>query len=176
MNIKKKNVGDSVHLIIALFTIYSTWRYGDWENWHKYHTTMIYIATGGLLYEFLAHDNKLWTFHPDFLMNEQLTVLVYALVTMPLSVLIFLSRYPRTFRKQLLYLMKWVLIYASVELLLQSCGRISYNHGWSFYYSLLFDMMMFPMLILHHWKPLRAYLLSVVIIFLLMQWLHIPLH
>ncbi|MGM0880389.1 MAG: CBO0543 family protein [Bacillota bacterium] len=177
VNIKKiKNVGDSVHLIIALFTIFSTWRYGDWANWKKYHTTMMYIATGGLLYEYLTHDNSLWTFHPDFLFNEQLTVIVYALVTMPLSVLIFLSRYPRTLRKQLFYLIKWVIIYASVELLLQSYGRISFHHGWSFYHSLLFDMMMFPMLIFHHWKPLRAYLVTIVIIIFLMQWLNVPMH
>lgn len=165
-----------LHLIIALFTIFSTWRFGDWANWKKYHTTMLYIAAGGLLYEYLSNGHKYWIFHSDVLFNEQLTVIVYALVTMPLSVLIFLSRYPRTYKKQFIYLIKWVIIYASAELILQCFGRITYQHGWSFYHSLLFDIMMFPMLIFHHWKPLWAYLVSIFIVIFLMQYFNVPMH
>ena len=130
---------------------------------------------GGLLYEYLTRDNTMWYFYPDFLFNEKMIVIIYALVTMPLSVLIFLSRYPQTSKKQLIYLTKWVFIYVFVETILLSFGRILYQHGWSLFHSLLFDMMMFPMLILHHKKPLWAYLVSIVIVFLLMHWFDVPM-
>ncbi|CAH1213176.1 hypothetical protein PAECIP111891_03924 [Paenibacillus allorhizoplanae] len=166
-----------MHVVIALFTIYSVWRWADWKNWHKYHPTMLFILAGGLLYEYLTHDFNLWVFHPDFLYNHQITVIVYAVITMPLSVLLFLSRYPTTTKlKQLMYLLKWVFIYSVVELALQISGRISYGHGWTFWHSVMFDVMMFPMLRLHHTKPLRAYLLSLIIIVVLMWYFKVPLH
>ncbi|MDB5054732.1 MAG: hypothetical protein JWM44_2782 [Bacilli bacterium] len=165
-----------MHLAIALFIIYAAWRLSDWRNWRKYHATMLYITSGGLLYEYLTEDYNLWIFHPDFLYNQTITIIVYAVMTMPLSVLIFLSKYPSNgWKKQLIYILKWVLIYAFVELALQLFGRISYKHGWNFWYSVLFDVMMFPMLRLHYLKPLWAYLISIIIIIILISWFHVPL-
>ncbi|WP_436236468.1 CBO0543 family protein [Paenibacillus sp. LjRoot153] len=166
-----------MHVVIALFTIYSVWRWADWKNWHKYHTTMLFIMGGGLLYEYLTKDFHMWVFHPDFLYNHRITVIVYAVITMPLSVLIFLSNYPTTTKlKQSWYLFKWVFIYSLVELALQICGRISYDNGWTFWYSVVFDVMMFPMLRLHHTKPLRAYLFSLIIIVVLMWYFKVPIN
>lgn len=164
-----------MHVAICLFTIFSVWRWGDWQNWRKYHATMFYIVAGGLLYEYLTKDHTLWSFHPDFLYNQQMTVIVYAFVTMPLSVLLFLSRFPQTIKKQLIYLTKWLLIYTIAEIILQYFGRISYQNGWSLFHSFLFDIMMFPMLIFHHKRPLLAYLVSIVIVVLLMHWFDVPM-
>ncbi|WP_321166471.1 CBO0543 family protein [Paenibacillus sp. Soil766] len=166
-----------MHVVIALFTIYSVWRWADWKNWYKYHSTMLFIMAGGLLYEYLTKDFHLWVFHPDFLYNHRITVIVYAVITMPLSVLLFLSSYPTTTKlKELVYLFKWVFIYSIVELALQIFGRISYDNGWTFWHSVMFDVMMFPMLRLHHIKPLRAYLLSLIIIVVLMWYFKVPLN
>jgi hypothetical protein len=165
-----------MHLAIALFTIYSVWRWADWKNWHKYHTTMFFIMAGGLLYEYLTMDFNLWIFHPDFLYNQRITVLIYAVITMPLNVLLFLSRYPTTTKlKQIKYLLKWILIYSVVELVLQCFGRITYGNGWTYWHSVMFDCMMFPMLKLHHIRPLRAYLFSLIIIVTLMWYFKIPI-
>jgi hypothetical protein len=164
-----------MHLVIALFTIYATWRWGNWRNWKDYHSTMFYIASGGLLYEYLTVNKPLWNFHPDFLYNQTITVIVYAFVTMPLSTLIYLSQYPKELKLQVIYIFKWACIYAAVELVLQFTGRISYDHGWNFWHSLLFDLMMFPMLRLHFVRPFLAYVLSIVIIILLIHWFKIPI-
>jgi hypothetical protein len=165
-----------MHLAITLFTIFAAWLWSDWRNWRKYHATMLYIASGGLLYEYLTKDYTLWIFHPDFLFNRTITIIVYAVITMPLNVLFFLSRYPSNgWKKQWIYMLKWVMIYAFVELALQLFGRISYKHGWNFWYSVLFDVMMFPMLRLHHLKPLWAYIISIIIIIILMSWFHVPI-
>lgn len=117
----------------------------------------------------------MWVFHPDFLYDQQITVIVYAVITMPLSVLIFLSRYPKDNDKKIMYFLMWVAIYATVEFVLQICGRISYQHGWTFGYSILFDIMMFPILRLHHVKPIIAYALSLLIIISLMWFFKVPI-
>jgi hypothetical protein len=165
-----------MHLGIALFTIWAAWRLGDWRNWEKYHSTMAYITIGGLLYEYITGQNSLWLFHPDFLYNQKITVIVYSVLTMPLTVLIFLSRYPEdVLKKQAFYITKWICVYTLVELVLLWTGRISYQHGWSIYYSVLFDIMMFIMLRLHYKKPLLSYGISILIIIFLIYWFDITI-
>jgi hypothetical protein len=165
-----------LHLAVALFTVFAAWRWGDWRQWKQYHTSMLFIASAGFLYEYLTKDYILWVFHPDFLYNHSVTVIVYAVLTMPLSVLIFLSRYPASsLKKQLFYIAEWVSIYAVFEWILQIAGGISYKNGWNFWHSVLFDLMMFPMLRLHHKKPLMAYGLSLIIIIFLMWYFKVPL-
>jgi hypothetical protein len=164
-----------MHLLIALFTGFAVWRWADWKNWQKYHATMLYIVVGGLLYEYLTRGFILWVFHPDFLYNQQLTIIIYAVLTMPLSILLFLSNYPTTNKlKQIIYLVKWIFIYSVVELILQIFGRITYENNWSYWYSVLFDVMMYPMLRIHYVNPLRAYFLSIVIIVVLMWYFKVP--
>lgn len=173
--VRKNNYGENMHIAIALFTIFSAWRWADRKNWRNYHPTMLFITSGGLLYEFLTKNHSLWVFHPDFLYNQSLVVLIYAVITMPLCVLIFLSCYPKTWTKQVVFLLLWISIFVATEGILELCGRISYQHGWSFWHSVLFDIMMFPMLRLHHLKPIRAYIISIIIIVILMVWLKVPL-
>ncbi|AFC28458.1 CBO0543 family protein [Paenibacillus mucilaginosus] len=164
-----------MHVAYSILIILAAWRWGDWKNWRLYHPSMLFITAGGLLYEYLTKDQTMWKFHPDFLYNQTVTVVVYALVTMPLSVLIFLSLYPKTIGRKLIHFGLWIAIYASGEWVLLSMGRISYQNNWSLRYSILFDMMMFPMIRLHHTKPLIAYGLSIPIVVSLIYLFHIQL-
>jgi len=165
-----------MHLAITLLTILATWRWADWRNWTRYQSSMFYIAAGGLLYEYLTKYHTMWRFHSDFLYSHRIVVIIYALVTMPLTVLIFLSRFPakERFRYKLRYYGIWIAVYIMAEHILRSFGFISYENGWTFWYSLLFDMMMFPMIRLHHRKPGLALFTSVGITVFLMLWFKVP--
>ncbi|AFC28377.1 hypothetical protein PM3016_1452 [Paenibacillus mucilaginosus 3016] len=164
-----------MHLAYAIIIILAAWRWGDWKNWKLYHPSMLYITAGSYLYEYLTKDQTMWKFHPDYLYNQTVTVVVYAIVTMPLSVLIFLSRYPKALGKKVFHYGIWIGIYIIGEWFLLRMGRISYQHSWSLWYSLLFDIMMFPMIRLHHKRPLVAYGLSIPIVVSLIYLFHIQL-
>ena len=166
-----------MHLAFTVLTMLAAWRWADWRNWTTYQSSMFYIATGGLLYEYLTKHYPMWKFHADFLYSHRIVVIVYALITMPLTVLLFLSRYPSTERlwRQLRYYGIWITIYIIAEHFLRWFGYISYEHGWTFWYSLLFDMIMFPMIRLHFTKPGLALLCSVGITGLLMLWFEVPI-
>jgi len=166
-----------MHLALTLLTIYSTWRWADWRHWTRYQSSMFYIATGGLLYEYLTKHHPMWKFHTDFLFNHRIVVIIYALITMPLTVLLFLSRYPasESVWHRIRYYGIWIVTYIIAEHLLRYFGYISYENGWTFWYSFLFDIMMFPMLRLHHKKPGLALLVSVGITVGLMLWFNVPL-
>lgn len=150
----------SMHLILGVITLLAAWRYGDWKNWRQYHHTMMYFAMGNLLYNFLTANHFLWKLKPDFLPNHSLTEMVYTFVTFPATALMFLSAYPEQYKKLIGHYLKWIGIYIGVEWFFMITDRILYQHGWSLYWSILFDFTMFPMLRLFHKKPLLAYVIS----------------
>ncbi|WP_010529050.1 CBO0543 family protein [Lentibacillus jeotgali] len=163
-----------MHVTIAILTILASLKWGNWKNWREYHASMFFIATCGLLYEYIVKDYALWKFHADFLYGIEMTVIVYALITMPVSVFLFLSHFPKKWFNRLFYILLWTGIYISVELILYVFGRISYQHGWEIGYSFLFDIVMFSVIAIHQYYPFRAYILSVFIIVSLILYFNVP--
>ena len=137
-----------MHIGIAIITILSSLKWADWKGWREYHPSMFFIATGGLLYEYIVKENTLWKFHPDLLYGHEMTVIVYALITMPVSIFLFLSHFPSSWGKRAGYILIWSGIYIAVEWILLVSGRISYQNGWIFWYSFFFDLIMFSIIAL----------------------------
>jgi len=164
-----------VHIGINLLFILASWKWGNWSRWRHYHATMLYVAICDLLYLFLTANHQLWSYVPEpFLKHYALTEALYALVMLPATVLIFLSRLPAKPLKQAGHCLLWVGILFTIECVLLSTGRFRHLNGWSLYWSLGFDLVMFPMLILHYKKPLLAYLVSAAIVVYLLWQFEIP--
>lgn len=163
-----------MHIGITILTIIASFKWGNWKDWQKYHPSMLYISTGGLLYEFIVKENTLWKFHADILYGNDMVVIVYALITMPVSIFLFLSHFPEKWFQRLYYILLWSGIYISAELVLVIFGRISYKYGWGLWHSFLFDIVMFSVIALHHFKPFRAYLISIFIIIFLVSYFDVP--
>lgn len=163
-----------LHVAILVLTILASLKWGDWRNWRKYHASMLFIWAGGLLYEYIVKENSLWKFHPDLLYGHDMTVIVYALCTMPISILIFLTHFPKTWVRRFFYILIWSGIYISVEWILLKFERISYDHGWELWFSFLFDIVMFSVIALHQYKPVPAYLLSIIITIFMISYFHVP--
>ncbi|MCA0754809.1 hypothetical protein KP806_07075 [Paenibacillus sp. N4] len=151
-----------MHLVLGVISIISVWRRGDWRNWKKYHTTMMYFALGNLLYNFLTANYFLWRLNPDLMPNHSMTEMLYTFVIFPATSLLFLCNYPEQTNKKMLHYFKWILIYIAVEWFFSTNSRILYQHGWNLMWSAIFDVTMFPMLRLHHKRPLLAYVISAI--------------
>ncbi len=163
-----------MHVTIAILTIIASLIWGNWKQWRDYHASMLFIATAGLLYEYIVKDYRLWKFHPDLLYGHDMTVLVYALITMPVSILLFLSHFPERWSYRLMYILLWSGIYIVIEWILNVFGRISYSNGWKFWHSFIFDIALFSIISLHQYKPFRAYILSIFIIIFLIVYFKVP--
>ncbi|WEG12080.1 hypothetical protein PU629_18445 [Pullulanibacillus sp. KACC 23026] len=163
-----------MHVAIALLTLLASLKWADWKNWRTYHASMFFIATGGLLYEFMVKDYSLWKFHPDILYGKEMVVIIYALITMPVSILIFLSHFPEKWSERVFYILIWSGIYIVVEWVMMIFGRISYSQGWHIWFSFLFDIIMFSIIALHQRYPFWAYLLSVGFVALLIKMFKVP--
>ncbi|MRG87119.1 CBO0543 family protein [Salinibacillus xinjiangensis] len=165
-----------MHVATTLYVVFAVWRWGDWRNWEKYHTTMLYFALGNLLYNFLTAHYFLWRLDADFLSNHTLTEMLYTFIVFPGTALLFLCNMPEEKRRRNVHIVKWIFIYALWEAFFVLTKSIEYQYGWGYWWSVGFDTFMFPMLLLHYKKPLIAYLLSIPIGIFFIWWFNVPVH
>lgn len=163
-----------MHVFLAIFTILILWLRGDYKHWQKYHTTMLYYAVGNLAYNFICANYLLWRLNPDFLSNHSQTEMLYTFIVFPATALMFLARYPNTWKRKLLHYATWISLYLSLELVFIWLGKIEYQYGWNFWWSVFLVIIMFPMFRLHHTRPLLTYILSVPITIFLMYVFDVP--
>lgn len=165
-----------MHIIGQIFWILAVWRWGDWRNWEKYHSTMLYMIAISLLYDVLSYRHTLWEFKDFWLPTHTWNSIVVTFIGFPCSVLIYLSRFPQnSIIKQIGHIIYWILIYSAIELFFILINLFDYHNGWNFGLSVLFNCVLFPMLLLHHKKPLLAYLLTVPIIICFLLIFDIPI-
>ncbi|MEC1520410.1 hypothetical protein P9D43_00005, partial [Neobacillus niacini] len=85
------------------------------------------------------------------------------------------GRFPNVRWKQGLWVSFWVFLYSILEFIkLHYLNLIRHHNGWSMTWSVVFNIVMFPLLFTHHKKPLLAWGLSVIWI-LLLKMFPIPL-
>lgn len=161
-----------MHVLLAVFVIWSVWKWADVRRWKEYHNSMLFIAVINLSYLFLCDDYYVWSFESDALSNDLLTNIIHTFVILPATAFLFLSCYPDNTNP--FYYIKWISLYMILEAILTFMGYLSYDHGWNLWWSLLFYIMMFPILRLHFKKPINAYVVSIVVIMILLWIFKVP--
>ncbi|MFZ5986810.1 MAG: CBO0543 family protein [Bacillota bacterium] len=153
-----------MHLGVIILTIFAAWQKGDWKNWERYHSTMLFVAMSNLLYNFIYFNHFLWQLKPDFLFNHVMGEMFYTFIVFPFSAFILLSNYPKDLKKQVYRIAKFITVYILIEWIFLEYGRIVHKYGWNMWWSLAWDCMMFPIWVLHYKKPLIAYFVSFVVV------------
>lgn len=145
-----------MNILIAFWTVFAAWRWADWKNWRTYYPTMLFIIVGESVYLFLFGKDRLWDLTNTILKDKQ-TELMYLFIILPGSTFIYLSNIPETIKRQIIHMLKWIVIFSGVEYIGFLLHKITYNHGWNWGWSVVFDCIMFSMLRLHHTKPALAF-------------------
>ncbi|MFC7062358.1 CBO0543 family protein [Halobacillus seohaensis] len=154
--------GKNLNLTLVILVIILSLIKGDWKNWEHYYPTMIYISLATFLYEFISHSHfHLWELQQDSIFNLMNVHFSHNLIINPLVAFIFLSSYPSVFKKQLIYTLKWIVVFLILEWGGKEFGVLTYHNGWHYGWSSLFVVLMFPMIRIHHVNKLLALILSV---------------
>jgi hypothetical protein len=164
-------------LSIGFISILCAWKWGDWRNWFKYLPTIQYLIMGDMLQNLFTQNYSLWSFPhpPNLLPNHLINNLFIMLTIYPSSMLIFLYHFPKNkLLKQILYMLIWIILWLVYELIMVLRGLCVYSHGWTYGWSVVFVIIMVPMLVLHYKRPFWAYILSVPITVFLLWWFHVP--
>jgi hypothetical protein len=144
--------------------IFAVWKWADYRNWQKYHATMIFLSFISLVYAFISFSSGvfLWRAKPD-LFNSTVTEMMYSMILLPCTALLFLSGYPKDSLKKAVYFLKYIFIYGIVEAVMSATGRMVYGNGWTIWLSVIFDCLMFPAIIIHYKHPIIAYIVFILI-------------
>ncbi|WP_309298093.1 CBO0543 family protein [Cytobacillus sp. NCCP-133] len=152
-----------LHYLLVLFVIILAFKKGDWKNWENYYPTMLYVSLSSFVYEFISHSHfHLWELEKK-LLNLMGVHFLHNLIINPLLGFVFLSRYPSNSKSRFFYCAKWIVLFLAAEWIAHRIGIITYYNGWNIGWSLLFVLIMFPMIRLHYLHKRIALLLSVVI-------------
>ncbi|WP_264806834.1 CBO0543 family protein [Cytobacillus sp. NCCP-133] len=171
-----------MHVILLLGFLFAGWKWGDWRNWKKYYSTILFFIIGDLIYSYLLYNYPMWQFHPSFdkaiLPNHTLISLAVEFISFPVKVLIYLGNFPehKNKVKQLYYILTWVIFFTVFEFTsINIWGGLSHHNGWNMLYTFFFYIVIFVMLRLHQNRPLLAWAFSFVIITFLLFSFDVPI-
>ncbi|MGG1680022.1 CBO0543 family protein [Neobacillus sp. NRS-1170] len=163
--------------LIIMALVFVGWRWGDWKNWKKYQSTILYIITADLLYNFLCYKYSLWDYEPSIIFpNHTLANIFVMFVGYTSLILTYLGKFPTKRKNQILWISLWTLSLSLLELMdFKIFGGITYHNGWNPKWNFIFYFVMFSMLPLHNKKPLLAYGLSLIAIIVLLLIFKVPI-
>jgi ABC-type tungstate transport system substrate-binding protein len=165
-----------VAVLYSILWILAAFKFAD-RNWQRYYPTLLFSALGNALYELICYNHQLWQMERNGLPTALIPILLLILIGMPVSTWIYLSQYPtgKRIRTQAGYILFFTVIFVLLEFVSVKCGAITYHNNWNLFWSLLFDIVMFVMLVIHYHKPLLGLMISSAYIVLLILLFDVPL-
>lgn len=163
--------------VFTVILLVSTFTFASWKNLRIYYPTFIFAISVDFFITIITYEKSLWYFHKAFLVpNHTIADFSIAFTNLPLIILIYLSRYPdkKHFFKQLIYISFQTLLFTCIETIFLVTNLLSYHNGWNFWWSLVVWFFTFIGIILHHKKPLFAWLLCFSCTIFLIFYFQIP--
>ncbi|MBW3114114.1 MULTISPECIES: hypothetical protein [Bacillaceae] len=156
------------------------WKFGNWKDFYHYYPTLLFFIIGDLLSQFLLYDYSMWEFRPvtpfgNFLhLNHTLVSLSKMMIQYTVTISIFIGRLPSSFPGKIGWIFLWTSIYGLTEGISYFFGMMTYHHGWGLSWDILFNLMMFTVLIVHHKNPILGWVISFPIIIFLLLYFDVP--
>jgi len=171
-----------VRILLHVLFLSAAWKWGDWRNWRQYYPTMLYMIVGDLMYNFLTYNYTMWKFNPTsfdkgIYSSHTLITLGIDFINFPAVVLLYITHFPaKGLHKQILYILVWAMMNSLIELAAHFFSGISYEHGWNYGWSALFNVIMYILLRTHYKQPLLALGLSAILIVSYCFYFKLPLN
>lgn len=156
-----------MHIILHALFLLAAWKWGDWRNWQKYYSTVLYLIVNDQVYNFLTYNYPLWkfnavTFDKIIYSNHTLITLGIDFINYPAIVLIYLGHYPKGKIKQAVYVSAWALLNSAIEITsLATVKGISHANGWNLGWSIVVNFLYYILLRVHYLRPLLAWAFSI---------------
>ncbi|MFB9325548.1 CBO0543 family protein [Paenibacillus aurantiacus] len=156
--------------LAALFT-------GTWRKWREFYDTILLVSFWNVFYNFICHDYMTWKFHPEILLAHKQADLLNTFVLLPSTTLLYLRFFPlrQGLGRQLVYYFAWVAGYSALEGIWLLVGVISYERGWTLWWSVAFYFVMFAVILLHDRRKGWALTICGVCVVLLIAHFDVPL-
>ncbi|MDF2841572.1 MAG: hypothetical protein K0Q99_2344 [Clostridia bacterium] len=166
-----------MHFILIIASIIIAFKWGDWRNWRKYYSTILYFGFFDLIVNSVYHNMSLWIHKSTLSIYIPHTIIgfTWIFIIYPAIVLVYLFHVPRDVKGKILYVIKWVVCFTIIECILYLVKGIEYHNNWTLFSSMLFNIGMFTILLVHHYKPMTAWLITFIMAIIFMLIYRIPL-
>lgn len=155
MNRKQKVRIKHIILIVSIILLSRN----SWRDIPKYYKSLFYVSSINALYYLLCRRHLVWEFTPIGI-SWGFIRFVHVVIITPSLVLTFLSKFPNSLIKQVIYTVKWVVTASVVEYFSYKQKLILYAHGWNIYWTGLMYALMFMYSLLFTKRPLITLFLS----------------
>jgi len=161
------------HIICAILSIFICYTFGDWRNWKIYYPTILFFILSGVVCILLTFNHPLWLYECNFLHNTFSDLLI-SITAYPSTVMVFIPYFPKGIKRIIPYISFYVAIYTIAELVGVKLGYFTYHNGWNVMYTIIFNYIMFSILMLHYKKPLYAWIIALISPHILFFIMNIP--
>jgi hypothetical protein len=148
-------------ILLALISILLCYKLGDWRNWKKYYPTTLFFILSNAVCIDLTCNHPLWLYKPTVI-NETFTDLFISITAYPSTVMMFIPHFPKEKIKILLHISLYAAVYTAAEFMAVKLGSFTYHNGWNIWCTVIFNFLLFPILMLHYKKPLCAWLIALI--------------
>jgi hypothetical protein len=161
------------YIFLAIISISICYKSGDFRNWRNYYSTILFFILSSVVCILLTYNNPLWLYKSEIL-NHTFTDLFISITVYPCTIMMFIPHLPDKITKIIIHISIYVAVYTIPEFIAVKLGYFTYYNGWNIWHTLIFNYLMFSMLILHYKKPLYAWLLALISPHILFFLLKIP--
>jgi len=149
------------YIFLAIAAIFLCYKFADWKNWEKYYPTILFFILSNVVCVLLIYKNPLWLYKSQIL-NCTFCDLFVCITVYPSTVMIFIHNFPKKIIKIISHISFYVAIYTIAEFIGFRLGYFTYHNGWDIWHSLIFNYVMFLVLILHYKKPVYAWIIALI--------------
>ena len=167
-----------IMVAVGITSLLLGWKLGNWRKIEKYYPTILFLIIGDLLYNIFTYSDPTWSYNKNWIFPNHTLANLWIMITVyPATVMIYLFHFPKKKRKQIFYIIFWVILYVIAEIFgLHVFNFIDHFNGWNMWWSLLFDIILFVMLYIHYKRPLLAWGLSIIVIIFFLNVFNVNLH
>jgi len=159
------------HIFLAVVSIAICYKLGDWRNWRKYYSTILFLILSNVVCILLTYKHTLWL-HETEIINHTFCDLFICITVYPSIVMLFISRFPKKITEIITHISFYVAIFTIAEFIGMTLGYFTHHNGWNIWFSLIFNYILFSVLYLHYKRPLYAWIIALIsphILFFLMK-------
>lgn len=160
-------------IAVTVIIIATAWKWGDWKNWSKYYSTILFYICNDIIVALIFYNYPLWQLESP-LLKTTFSDLLITMLFFPAALLLYLPYFPNNPIKKIKYIILWTLVFVFIEAISYASGYITYHNGWNVWWTALFDVNMLILLRIHYKKPLLAWLLSISYIAIAIFWFKLP--
>lgn len=161
------------HILLAVVSIVTCYKFGDWRNWRNYYSTILFFILGNTVCVLLTYNHTLWLYETKIL-NYTFSDLFICITVYPSTVMLFIPKFPKKITKIITHISFYVAIYTIAELVGIKFGYFSHHNGWNIWFSIILNYMLFSILYIHYKKPFYAWIIALLSPHILFFLLKIP--